>query len=68
VIPQSTVGDSSSTPFFRSQLLSVGLPRIGKAKFGFNPLLPTCLRQADQQLMTEPLFTVLLSTNETLIG
>jgi hypothetical protein len=31
---------------------------MGEGKFGFNPLLSTCLRPSNQQLMTEaPIYT-----------
>ena len=49
MLPQSTVGDSSSTPLLA---LHCGLTRVGETKFSFNQLLPKCLRQSDQQLMT----------------
>jgi hypothetical protein len=39
--------------FLKALALHCGLTRIGEAKFGFNQLLPKCLRQSDQQLMTE---------------
>ena len=32
--------------------LHCGLTRVGETKFSFNQLLPKCLRQSDQQLMT----------------
>jgi hypothetical protein len=39
--------------FPKALALHCGPTGIGEAKFGFNPLLLTCLRQSDQQLMTE---------------
>jgi hypothetical protein len=39
--------------FPKALALHCGLTRVGETKFGFNQLLPKCLRQSDQQLMTE---------------